>query len=50
MLVAGCFGGRRIGNLGDVVGWLERAGAFVFLTICVLLLTWFWLGREESKL
>ena len=50
MLAAGRAGGSRVGNLGNAMEWLEQAGAVVFLIAAVLLLTWFWLGREESKL
>jgi len=30
-------GGSRIGSVGNVVDWFERAGAIVFLIACVLL-------------
>jgi membrane protein DedA with SNARE-associated domain len=46
----GNFAGRHFGDLASVMDWLDRAGTGVAIVACALLLTWFWLGREESKL
>jgi membrane protein DedA with SNARE-associated domain len=49
-LAFGTVAGRYVGDLGSVMDSLDRAGSGVLIVACVLLLTWFWLGREESKL
>jgi membrane protein DedA with SNARE-associated domain len=50
MVAAGHAAGNRIGDPQDVMGWFNRGASWTVAVAAFVFITWFLLGREESKL
>jgi membrane protein DedA with SNARE-associated domain len=50
VLLLGYLFGAQIGDLGNVVSWVQRRAIWVIAIVLLLLAVWLVWGREESKL